>query len=404
MVILTILFFILFIIVFPMGELVNIYLTKSINFSPLELTVLLIFLFWIFLKKKKKLRKDLFTPIFIFVGVMIISLVVNIPGVPPNMLLAASLYLVRWLLYLTIFIVLLNSSENIRKIVPYFMIVGGAMITVVGYFQYFLFPSLQPLYKYGWDEHLYRLFSTFLDPNFCGIILALTFVLNFLLYPRLRRKKIKSLFILYQLITFVAIILTYSRTGIITLLFSSFAFLFLLNKKKIAFGFLAIIMLSVYLIPIISAAISVKTFKIENTNFLRMTSVNARLKAMDEGLKLYYKYPILGVGFNNLRYAQYQNKIIGGSDWESTHAGGGTDNSFLFVADTTGTIGFFAYLFLIYSISKKLFDIRRKQNLMANITIASFIGLVVGSFFINALFYPFIMLWMWSLLGVTRNT
>jgi len=404
MAILTTLFFILFVIVFPIGQLIGFTPFKSVNFSLLEVFTLLTFLSWVIFAKKRKFKNKLLFPLCLFVGILIVSLIVNVFGVPGNILFNAFLYTIRWVLYLSIFFVVINTTNRFKNLILYFMIIGGFIAMAIGYFQYFLFPSLQSLYKYGWDEHLYRLFSSFLDPNFCGIILSLAFILNFYLLPKIKDNKYMILFVVLQILTFTSILLTYSRTGIITLVFSTVTFLILNKKRKLALGFVILLLLSIFLLPKISAFISVKTFRIEGTNFLRTTSTQARIQAIKDGVALFSQKPILGVGFNNLRYEQYRKGIIGGPNWETTHAGGGTDNSFLFVAETTGVIGLAAYIFLLYSIFHLLFKIRHKKPQLSVIAISSLAGVIVGSFFINGLFYPFIMLWLWSLIGATLNT
>ena len=87
-----------------------------------------------------------------------------------------------------------------------------------------------------------------------------------------------------------------------------------------------------------------------------------------------------------------------------THAGAGTDNSFLFVLVTTGIIGLVSYIYLLFSILKSMFRKITKKNNLAYITFSSCIAVIVGSFTINALFYQFVMLWLWILIGITESS
>lgn len=390
---LTSLLAILLIVAFPTGNLIGFGFLKSANIILLDIFTLFLFLSW-FLFRKGKIKHQLLLPISIFVVVLFFSFMVNIYWVPIHMLGSSFLYIIRWLLYLSVFFVLINSSQKIIKFVPYFMSGGGLAVVIIGYLQYIFYPSLQSLYQYGWDEHLYRLFAGFLDPNFSGIILSLVFLLNFQFLDKLKRSEYKYLFIFVQFLTFLAVLLTYSRTGLITFISSFLVFLILKGKPKFAMILVTLCVISILFLP--------KTFKTEGTNFLRTSSIQSRIQSIKDGFLIYSKNPVFGVGFNNLRYAQYKSGIISGSNWEKTHAGGGTDNSFLFVAVTTGIIGLGAYIFLLHSIFKQLFK-NGKDNLTV-ITISSLAGVIVGSFFINGLFYPFIMLWLWSLLGVTLQT
>jgi hypothetical protein len=72
-------------------------------------------------------------------------------------------------------------------------------------------------------------------------------------------------------------------------------------------------------------------------------------------------------------------------------AAAGMDSSLLFVAATTGIIGAAAYIYLLFSM------IRNGKK--SRFYIASFAALLVHSLFVNSLFYPWVMIWMWILTG-----
>ena len=67
------------------------------------------------------------------------------------------------------------------------MLISGSLIVLLGFIQLMFYPALRNLYYLGWDEHLYRMFSTFLDPNFAGAFFVL-FTL-FVIDMSLRYKK-----------------------------------------------------------------------------------------------------------------------------------------------------------------------------------------------------------------------
>src|SRR3989344_4212784 len=93
------------------------------------------------------------------------------------------------------------------------------------------------LYYLGWDEHLYRLFSTFLDPNFAGafFVLYFLFALNILIDSLKKQTKFFSLFIgLMSFLALIAIFLTYSRSALLMLITGSFIFLFLNARRSFA--------------------------------------------------------------------------------------------------------------------------------------------------------------------------
>ena len=74
---------------------------------------------------------------------------------------------------------------------------------------------------WGWDDHLYRLIGTFLDPGFTAIILVFGFLtsLAYYLKPAAPKGGFKNkYFLLISIFLFVSILFTYSRAGYIALI------------------------------------------------------------------------------------------------------------------------------------------------------------------------------------------
>ena len=122
----------------------------------------------------------------------------------------------------------------------------------------------------------------------------------------------------------------------------------------------------------------------------RLFSAKERIANWSQAVTIFSRYPITGVGFNTLRYARRQFSLLP-EDWLDNHAAAGVDNSFLFVLVTTGIIGLMTFL-------AALFQFFRKSSLIFRI---SLIGVVVHSFFLNSFFFPWIMFWLWILLGIS---
>jgi O-antigen ligase len=172
-------------------------------------------------------------------------------------------------------------------------------------------------------------------------------------------------------------------------------YLVALNKKKFIALILLLAMLSVFMLP--------KSFQTEGTNFLRAASSEARISTTREVLKVIKESPVYGVGFNAYRYAENRLGLIGGPNWQVSHGGAGTDNSFLFILATTGVVGLIAYLYLLSKIIG-LGILNRKKSKYAVILVSSLLGLIVSSLFINSLFYVLILEWIWIMAGFTENS
>src|SRR5207237_858262 len=127
-------------------------------------------------KKKSVLPSELKRPAIVVVGSMVLSLVVNSFVLTPQQLFFSSLYAVRWVMYLMLIGSISSLSLGGKKTIAKWMVIAGSAVVILGLIQLIFYNSLRGLYYLGWDEHLYRLFSTFLDPNFAGMYLVIFFI------------------------------------------------------------------------------------------------------------------------------------------------------------------------------------------------------------------------------------
>lgn len=385
--------FILVIFFFAFGEVVRIPFA-GLSIKLIDIGVVVLTIYWVlFIIKnfrKIKINKGLGIPILIFSAVALLSLLLNARFLNINELFISFLYLARWIFYASIIFIIPMFDDSFKKIIIKIFIYVGVLIVFFGYIQYLFYPNLRNLYYLGWDEHLYRLFSTFLDPNFAGafFVLYFLFVLNILIDSLKKQARFFSLFLgVIVVLTLIAIFLTYSRSAFLMLITGSFVFLFLNTRRSFAILIVAVFFMATTLLP--------KAYKTEGTNFFRIASSEARLGSAKQAIEIFRQNPIFGVGFNAYRYAKnrygFHPSII-----EKSHADAGTDNSFLFLLATTGIIGFVAHLFIWFKILK--------INIKSKLLIASVAALFVDSLFINSLFYSFLMFWIWTLVGLTENT
>lgn len=394
---LKILFITLILVFYPLGEITRITFGEA-AVTFIDLTVSLIAIIWLFSKvlNKQKISGKLFKPILVFVSILIISLILNANKLNFTELLISSSYILRWVAYASIYFVVKDFDHNFKKGLPYFMILSGAFITVGGFIQYFFYPDLRNLYYLGWDEHLYRMFSSFLDPNFAGAFFVLYFLFVFVFFQNLKKKtNYKYILFIILIISFISILLTFSRSAYIMFIIGISLILVVKKQVRLLLFLLAIFSLSVFML-------SKSVLKSEGTNLLRTQSGDARLISINNAITIFKDNPILGVGFNSYRYAQERYGFIN-EEKQLIHSAAGTDNSFLFILATTGIIGFSGFLYLLYKIIS-LVNLKIKKNYFSLILFASVISLLINSFFVNSLFFPQIMLWMWILIGLTEST
>ncbi|HVZ58503.1 MAG TPA: O-antigen ligase family protein, partial [Patescibacteria group bacterium] len=306
----------------------------------------------------------------------------------------AAMYPVRFVVYLSLYFQAKELSSYNRRFAIVAMVGVGTMVTLLGFVQLIFYPALRNLYYLGWDEHLYRMFSVFLDPNFASafFVIFLLFILDNLL-------RLKNLFLRLCLggsgfLAALAVFLTYSRTGFIMLLFGLGTYLLLYVRARTALVTLGLCFVVLLL---------VSNTRIEGLNPLRVASTEARLQSAQHAVAIFGKFPVLGVGFNAFRYAQVKMGYRSLDTQFVNHADAGTDNSYLFVLATTGIIGFGIVMTFWIICYKKLFLQARNTIFPARGLVSGITALLVGTLFLNIMFYPMIVMWLCLEAGLIRN-
>lgn len=328
------------------------------------LFVILCIGFW---KTKHFIRPTLFIPIVGFSVVGFISLFFALFRFEVWQVALGSLYLVRWIIYACLYIFIRQSSKFGMFLLRGLFVTGSAF-SVLGLMQYILYPSLRNLWYLGWDPHYYRLFSTFLDPNFAGLFIVLTILLGF------ARMRINKWIWFVQGINFLALYLTYSRGSYLALLVGSIIWVILEKRWKI----LWLVTIAVSLVILIPKPGG------NTLALLRRDSTISRIDNWKDSIQIIQRSPIIGHGFNTLRIIR---------DDPISKAASGVDNSFLFLSATTGIVGLGMYLWLLWS----TVDVWHVYH------IAILAALLIHSQFINSLFYPWIMIWFWIYIGARET-
>lgn len=387
---------IILILTLALGQLVRIPIEyqglQSIYITPFDLIAVILVTLWI-MSRPNLAQAELAQPIAIFAGLALLSLVVNARNLLPNELIASSLYFFRWLMLTSLYFIVKDFTLQFKKRLLGWLALSGMLVVLAGIIQYFFYPDLRNLYYAGWDEHLYRVFSTFLDPNFVGAFFVLNFILMLVLALHTRSVAWKfRILVIGAVLTLVAILLTYSRSAY-AMFFVTNIMLLLLTKKKMLLIFMAVFIIGIILLP--------KNLPGEGVNLARTASVAARQQSMERAVKIWQDHPLFGIGFNAYRYAQKQYGFLPEDNWQTLHSAAGTDNSFLFVASTTGTVGLLSFFYLCYSILRITW--RQKQRQISQVVLVSVVGILVNSLFINSLFFESILAWIWILVGIREK-
>lgn len=313
-----------------------------------------------------KSLKKLLVPALLFCLVGFISLV--LVGFKYGIIaqIVGAFYLFRWFEFGIVLPLALFLSP--QKYAKYSLIIISFLTSLFCFAQYLIYPDIRNLAILEWDPHYYRVVGTLLDPGFTGLLLV--FILIFMIHSKATITKLQS--ILY-LIVFLLLMLTYSRSAYLSLISFIFYRSYITRSWKFLITNFLIFVLILLLLPHPGG---------EGVKLERTSTIAARVINWTHSIGIISKYPIMGVGYNMYRYVQKDMGWLPENSWQANHAGAGGDSSLLFVFATTGVIGLIFYCQYLYRFSK-----------LGQIQIY-ILPLLVHSFFLNSLVYPYLMLWL----------
>ena len=334
--------------------------------------------------------KKLVLPIAIFSLFATSSTVFALNQFSPKEILISSLFLIRFLLYFSVMIITLNvvKREKIEKWINIFLATGMTLV-FLGFVQLLFVPDLLFLTPYGWDPHQTRIVSSFLDPNFIGIVFV--FASSFSLSKYLFKKDL--VFLATFLFSSIAILLTFSRSSYLAFL-CALAVIGVLKSFKLTSLIILILFFSFMLVPQARGRVA-GAITFDETS-------KARIESWQKALLVFKDHFLIGVGFNTYRYSQESYGFFENDQSLGGHSGAGSDSSLLLVAATTGVFGLGAFIWILISIWETVAK-SSKRSFIALGTLASFVGLVVHSQFVNSLFFPQIMLLFWFFTGLVSR-
>jgi len=385
--------FLAFLISLSLGQLGRIPLPqKEIGLYVPDILLTLIILgyfFSLFKSRKSFPRISLFRPITSFILISFISLVLSLRLFGNKEIFIGGLYFIRWIAYAFVYflsfgIARVFGKESVIKV----LVLTGTILALVGFLQLLVFPDFSFMTSLGWDPHYYRLLSTFFDPNFCGgfFVLVLSLLVSLYLFQPRR------ILLFLSMVVYLALLLTYSRSSYFAFLLSMLV-IGVLKEKKVFLIALLVFAVSFQLNPRVKTRVEGAITVDESASHRRTSWENAWV--------VIKKHPLFGVGFNNYRYGQLRYGLV---DPESLggHAGAGVDSSFLFVWATTGIFGLLVYLWLLGK-AAFLSYLKANKDPLSLAFLSSIFGLLFHSQFVNSLFFPPIMAYLWTFLGLSEK-
>ncbi len=340
-------------------------------------------------------KTPLTVPLAFFTGAAILSLVGALLFVTPKEVFAGSMYLIRLVSYIGLFFVTIESvrTKKDASLIKKSLFSAALLIAAAGFIQLKVFPDLARLEQYGWDPHINRLVSTWLDPNFIGGYLA--FVVCLLLGILLYTKKSSRKILILTSIAFLgaALFLTYSRSSYVALA-AGVVVISLIRSWKVLAVSLLVFVIGISVSPRADQRVGELAQSISsivfNSNENPDPTTRLRIRAYEQTIDLIKARPLLGSGYNTLRYVKYDEGFV--TD-EENHAASGSDSSMLTILATTGILGLIPFV-LTYAILLR--DLWRKKNTpLALGLLGGTTALLLHSLFVNSLLFAPILIPFW---------
>ncbi len=361
----------------PLGEGVNLYVQDIV----LVITVLVAIVRYGLLGKLRRSR--LMRPIALFASIGAVSLVANVSNYPLAVAVKGSLHLLRWITYALFYGVVLVSPFSTTFWLRWLGSFGIAL-AAVGLVQFVWYPDLRNLWYLGWDPHYYRVFATLLDPNYVGLLLVFTLFLIVYLWYR----KTKYVLIPVGGLVTMALLLTYSRSSYLALLAGVGVAIVLLKRWKQGVFVILAILLAVTYVPKPGG---------DTLSLDRYDSTVSRIQNWGQTIGRIGERPVFGYGFNVVPF-------LGSDDAAALpgRRGAGIDSSVLFVGVTTGLVGLVSYFWLLVEMVRLVLE--SKDTILKVLVLSSLGAVMVHSLFVNSLFYPWVMIWIWTLAGIAEKS
>lgn len=367
------------------------------------------------IRKREPFPKNIFNkPLTFFCAAAFFSLLLSVSFLKITEVAAGSLYLLRFLEYVLLGIVTMDTVKTAKDGQKMLMaIVGSALlIAVAGFIQLIVFPDLGKLEEYGWDPHQNRLVSTWLDPNFIAGLLSyiLAITVSITLYSKSIMKK-SGLFVIIAILA-AALFLTYSRSGYVAAALS-LGIIGILKSRKLLIGSVIIFIVALNFLPRAQERVddlvhSIQSF-VFNTNENPDATARLRIISWNQTIELIQKRPLLGSGYNTLKYVKYDEGFV---QDPAVHSASGSDSSLLTILATTGILGLIPFLILYWNAIKCAFENWQDKKLpllwqgYGLGVFAGIFGLLLHSLFVNSLLFPQILIFFWVSLGLLlqKNT
>jgi putative inorganic carbon (HCO3(-)) transporter len=407
----TCLYFVIFLPV--IGELVRIPIAAENGILISDAVIPLFVAVWIikkFTRHERLPSSGLSRPFLAFCLIAAVSLLQTFLLVRPSEVLLSSYYLIRLISYVLLCLITVDSVKNesqAKKIIAC-IFSAAVIIAVIGFVQLAVYPDLSKLEQLGWDPHMGRLVSTWLDPNFVGGYLAfiICVMVGIILYHS--KPSVKIALAVLAVVLGTALFLTYSRSAYLAVA-AGIIVIGLLRSRALIIASVVLLIAGIAIFPRAAERLTdlthTATAIVFDTSENPDATARLRIKSWEQTWDLVYERPILGSGFNALRYVKYSEGFV---EDPQIHSASGSDSSLLTILATTGIIGlavftwFYAQFFRLayrgwmpHGLIRAGSSREKLPSVFSGFSLGMLAGLsslTVHSLFVNSLLFPQILI------------
>lgn len=304
---------------------------------------------------------------------------------------AAAGYAARLLLVLALIPLGARVLERPRFVVRTLVVVG-VLLSVVGFVQLRLAPSLPPFLLAGFDPHPGRLFSTWLDPNLLGGFLAVVLAV-FLGLKKSTGDRHSALtrlaFVVFGVALLAALLLTKSRSSLMALAAAAAASLIVARPWRRLVAACSLGALGLVLVPGFGARLGALS--------AADPTAQLRVESWRQAIEHAQTFPLFGVGYNAYAFEQL---AAGNIRTVRIHSRAGADNSLLTLLATTGFWGASILGTLVAASLWTLVRRARARSALATPALLALFALLAHAQFVHSLVYVHLAVPLALLLGV----
>lgn len=378
-------------------ELFRIPILTSSWISIVDLSLIFLAFFWFIKYFFKEKIFYLFKWFWIFFGFLLIgffSLLINSQEMVLNFweFFQSFFYFLRYFLFWILILSSFNFSkdENWRKFLINSIFISAFVIFILWILQMHFFWNFDKLWMHnlGWDPHIWRMLSTWFDPNFLSWYFA--FVISLAVWVAwedfYKHKKINYLliFLIFCLISWI--IFSYSRSWLLAFLVSAWILWLFLSRK------LLIIFALIFILWIWASDRAKERFMdwLESAESIFLwtwtldPTAKLRVKSWETWIDLFKEKPFIWWWFNTLKLVQKEKwAFMTKSHWASW-----IDASFLTVLATTWILWFLLFWWFIFVILFENFkNFVKRKDWFSIWLFVWLLGILANAIFVNILFF-----------------